>query len=143
MKPTPTQRGLLASIALSSLLLGCQSMAPPAASPPPFGSVAQITAISPDVTRELRIGEKVQLKVDVRHVLTADTGSLMLIVLAADNSAIAQQVVPVTRGRGATTLQAGFTVPATTQIRVYTPLVYQDQDSTSTTDGRSFAVVPR
>ena len=143
MKPTPNLRSMFASISLCSLMLGCQAIAPQAAGEPSFGSMAQITSITPDPTRELRAGDKVQLKADVRYLLTADSGTLMLIVLAADNSTISQQVTPITRGMGTTTLQADFTVPRTTQIRVYTPLVYQDQDSSSTTDGRSFTVVPR
>lgn len=143
MNPISSLRGLLASIAVCGPLLGCQAIGPQAAGQPPFGSLARITSISPDATRDLRPGDPVQLKVDVRYVLTADTGTLMLIVLAADNSAIAQQAVPITRGSGSTTLQASFTVPGTTQIRVYTPLIYQHQDSTSATDGRAFTVVPR
>jgi hypothetical protein len=143
MKLTSSRRRLFASIALCSLLLGCQAMAPQASGEPPFGSMAQITSISPDVTRELRVGDRVQLKVDVGYVLTADTGAIRLIVLAADNSPVAEHVATVARGRGMATLQADFTVPRTTQIRVYTPLVFQDQDSTGTTDGRSYAVVPR
>lgn len=143
MNTTFDRRKLLASTALCSLLLGCQAFAPQTAGTPSFGSVAQITSISPDATRELRQGDRVQLKVDVNYVLTADTGTLMLIVLAADSSTLSQQVTSIARGRGTATLQADFTVPRTTQIRVYTPLVFRDQDSTSTTDGRSFAVVPR
>lgn len=143
MKFTSTRRALFASITVSSLLLGCQAIVPPKAGQVPFGTVAQITSMSPDVTRELRVGERVQLKVDVRYVLTADTGTIRLIVLAADNATVAQQEVRLARGGGTATLEAEFTVPRTTQIRVYTPLVYQDQDATSTTDGRSFAVVQR
>lgn len=143
MKLLLSLRGLLASITACSLLLGCQAMGPRPAGHPPFGSLAHITSISPDATRDLRPGEKVQLKVDVRYVLTADTGTIMLIVLAEDNTAIAQDVATITRGHGTKTLQAVFTVPRTTQIRMYTPIIYQDQDSTSTTDGRAFTVVPR
>jgi hypothetical protein len=143
MKPTTSRRGLLASLALSSLLMGCQAMAPQAEGKPPFGSMAQITSISPDATRELRVGDRVQLAVDVRHVLTADAGTLMLIVLAADNSVVLEQSRPVTRGQGTTTLRAEFSVPRTSQIRVYTPLVYQGQDSGASTDGRFFGVVAR
>jgi hypothetical protein len=143
MNPTPKLRALLAPIALSGLLMGCQAMAPQAAGKPPFGSMAQITSISPDATRELRVGDRVQLSADVRHVLTADSATLMLIVLAADNSVVLQQATPITQGRGTTTLRADFTVPRTSQIRVYTPLVYPGQDSGATTDGRFFEVVPR
>lgn len=144
MQTTPSSlRTFLISIAACGLLLGCQGMGSRASGHPPFGSLAHITSMSPDATRQFTAGEKVQLKVDVRYVLTADTGNIMLIVLAADNSSLAQEVTTITRGHGSTTLQATFTVPATTQIRVYTPLIYQDQDSYSATDGRAFSVNPR
>jgi hypothetical protein len=143
MKPSSSLRALLASIAACGLLLGCQAIGPQAAGQPPFGSVARIISISPDAMHDLHPGEQVRLKVDVRYVLTADTGTLMLIVLGADNSVVAQDVATITRGSGTTTLQAAFTVPRTGQIQVYTPLIYQNQDSTSATDGRAFTVAPR
>jgi hypothetical protein len=144
MNATPSSlRAMLASVAACGFLLGCQAIGPHPANQPPFGSLAHITSMTPDASRNFSAGQKVQLKVDVRYVLTAETGTIMLIVLAADNSPIAQDVATITRGHGSTTLQANFTVPRTTQIRVYTPLIYQDQDSHSATDGRAFTVVPR
>ena len=143
MKPIPTPRRLLAAILLCGLLLGCQTAPLESAGEPPFGSVARIASVSPDVTRELRAGEKVVLRVEVQYVLTAAAGTVELIVLAADNSPLARQTVPVARGRGTASLQAEFTVPLTTTIRVYTPLVYPNQDATANTDGRSYSVVPR
>ena len=139
--PTKFLPLLCGSIAVSSLLLGCQL---PEQNPamPPFGSLAQITSISPDTLEVLRSGEHIKLKVDVSYVLTAESGTIKLVVLAADNSDLAQDVKVVTKGRGKSTLEAEFTVPLTTTIQVFTPLVVQGQNSSSAADGRAFKVVP-
>ena len=75
---------LFASVAASFLLLGCQVPAQRADMPAPFGSLAHITSISPDTTQVLRSGEQVKLKVDVSYVLTAESGTIKLVVLAAE-----------------------------------------------------------
>jgi|GEM_PF-1343681 len=139
--PTKFLPSLFASIAVAALLLGCQLPAQPTAVPP-FGSLAQITSISPDTLEVLRTGEHVRLKVDVSYVLTAESGTIKLVVLAADNSELAQDVKLVTKGRGKSTLEAEFTVPLTTTIQVFTPLVVQGQNSSSAADGRAFKVIP-
>ena len=139
--PSKFLPSLCASIAVSSLLLGCQLPEQNTARPP-FGSLAQITSISPDTLEVLHSGEHVKLKVDVSYVLTAESGTIKLVVLAADNSDLAQDVKVVTKGRGKSTLEAEFTVPLTTTIQVFTPLVVQGQNSSSAADGRAFKVVP-
>lgn len=88
----------------------------------------------------LRSGEQVKLKVDVSHVLTAESGTIKLVVLAADNSDIAQGAQTITKGTGKSTLEVEFKVPRTTVIRVFTPLIVQGQNSTSLADGRTFEV---
>ena len=133
---------LFAVMAVSGILLGCQSTGQPT-NMPPFGSVAQITSISPDITQVLHPGQQVRLKVDISYVLTAESGTIRLLVLAADNSELAQDVKVITMGSGKSSLQAQFTVPGTTDIRVFTPLVVQGQSATSAADGRAYKVVPR
>ena len=132
---------LFASIAVSGLLLGCQ-VTGQRTDVPPLGSMAQITSISPDTSQVLRSGERVKLKVDVSYVLTAESGTIKLVVLAADNSDVAQDFKVLTKGSGKSTLEAAFTVPSTTAIRVFTPFIVPGQDSTSVADGRAFTVVP-
>lgn len=142
MMNTRFSLSLLASLAVSGLLAGCQLPAQ-YTDMPRFGSLAQITSTSPDTIEVLRSGEQVKLKVDVSYVLTAESGTIKLVVLAADNSQLAQDAKAITKGRGQSTLQAEFTVPQTTVIRVFVPLVVQGQDSASAVDGRAFTVVPR
>lgn len=133
---------LFVSIAVSGFLPGCQFTGQPA-NMPPFGSMAQITSISPDTTRVLRTGEQVRLKVDVSYVLTSASGTIKLVVLAADNSNLGQDVKVITKGSGKSTLETQFTVPGTTKIRVFAPLVVQGESSGSAADGRSYKVLPR
>ncbi|MDO8773581.1 MAG: hypothetical protein Q7K57_33705 [Burkholderiaceae bacterium] len=142
MMPTKFLPTLFASIAVSGLLPGCQFTGQHT-DMPPFGSLAQITSISPDTTQVLRSGEQVKLKVNVSYVLTAESGTIKLVVLDADNSDVAQDFAVITKGSGKSTLEAKFTVPRTTVIRVFTPLVVQGQNSTSAADGRAFKVVPK
>lgn len=139
MIPKKFLSSIFASIAVSSLLVGCQRTEQ-RTEIPPFGSLAQITSISPDTTQMLRSGEQVKLKVDVSHVLTAESGTIKLVVLAADNSDIAQGAQTITKGTGKSTLEVEFKVPRTTVIRVFTPLIVQGQNSTSLADGRTFEV---
>ncbi|MDI1236927.1 MAG: hypothetical protein PSV26_05505 [Polaromonas sp.] len=133
---------LFLSMAVSGILSGCQVTGKPA-NMPPFGSLAQITAISPDTNQVLRPGQQVKLKVDVSYVLTSDAGTIKLIVLAADSAELGQDVKVIAKGSGKATLETQFTVPTTTEIRVFAPLVVQGESSGSATDGRSYKVLPR
>lgn len=131
---------LFASIAASALLLGCQ-LPSQNTDVLQFGSMAQITSISPDTPQVLRAGERVHLTVDVSYVLTAESGTLKLIVLAADNSEIAQDSKVLAKGSGQSTLEAEFTVPNTTEVLVFAPLTFRGTNSTSAVDGRAFRVM--
>lgn len=140
MIPSKFLSSVFVTIAASSLLLGCQ-LREQITETSTFGSLAQITSISPDTTQVLRAGEQVKLKVVVSHVLTSESGTIKLVVLAADNSDIAHGSEAITKGTGKSTLEVEFKVPSTTVIRVFTPLIVQGQNSTSQVDGRIFEVV--
>lgn len=134
----------LAAFATAAVLLaGCQMPGPHTNVPKTMGSLAQITSISPDASQVLRSGEQVKLKVDVSYALADDTGTLTLIVLAADSSPLAHAAQPIRQRSGKVTLEAAFTVPNTTAVRVYTPLLADGQKSSSVVDGREYAVAPR
>ncbi|MHB8947608.1 MAG: hypothetical protein ACYC4S_00925 [Rhodoferax sp.] len=133
---------LLTTISVGCLLPGCQLYAPTSGLPT-FGSLAQITSISPDTTQVLHVGEHVKLKVDVSYVLNAESGTIELVVLAEDNSEIAQDTAAITRGSGQSTLGAQFTVPITATVRVFTPMTAMGQNATSATDGRAYKVIPQ
>lgn len=133
---------LFAALAASTFLLGCQSTGQPA-SKPPFGSLAQITSISPDTSQVFHPGQQVRLKVDVSYVLTSASGTIKLLVLAADSSELGQDVKVIAKGNGKSTLETQFTVPVTAEIRVFAPLIVQGESAGSAADGRSYKVVPR
>lgn len=133
----------LAAFATAVLLAGCQVPGPHTNVPKAMGSLAQITSISPDASQVLRSGEQVNLKVNVSYALADDTGTLTLIVLAADSSALAHAARPIRQRSGTVTLEATFTVPNTTAVRVYTPLLADGQKSSSVVDGREYTVVAR
>lgn len=133
----------LAALAASGLLAGCQSLPPGggAIMAAPIGPVAQITAISPDTSKVLHPGQAARMKVEVGYVLAADSGTLSLIVLDAENAGVAHDFKEVKRGSGSATLEADFTVPRTSVIRVYTSLIVKDHNGTSGVDGRAYEVV--
>ena len=99
---------LFAAIAVSIFLPGRQSVGQPA-NKPPFGSLAQITSISPDTSQVLHPGQQVRLKVDVSYVLTSASGTIKLLVLAADSSELGQDVKVIAKGNGKSTLETQFT----------------------------------
>lgn len=133
----------LAAFATAVMVSGCQAPGPHTDMPKAMGSFAQITSISPDAAQALRSGEQVRLKVDVSYALAEANGTLTLIVLAADSSALAHAAQPIRQRSGKVTLEASFTVPNTTAVRVYTPLLADGQKSNSVVDGREYAVVAR
>lgn len=134
---------LFVMLAASCILSACQFRGDGQRTdaPAPFGSMAQITSIAPDTTQVLRAGQPVKLKVDVGYVLTTDSGTVTLIVLAADHSAVAHAFERVTKRSGTATLEAAFTVPDTSVIRVFAPLILGDQRSNAVVDGREFRVI--
>ena len=134
---------LLVSASAAFLIFGCQRSDPQLGAPAPAGSSVQIASVSPSVGEPLRVGEKVKLKVDVNYTLTTESGTLALVVQAADNSAISQNFEVVTKGKGNVTLEAEFIVPSTKAIQIFTPLSAQGQSSTSTVESRAFKVVAK
>jgi hypothetical protein len=121
-------------------LAGCQRKEPSGA-PAPSGSSVKIVGITPDTSVPLRSGERVRLKVDVSYSLTVDSGTVALVIQAADNSGIAQNMQVLSKGEGKTSLEAEFTVPNTKAVQIFTPLSVQGQASTSTVDYRVYKVV--
>jgi hypothetical protein len=106
----------------------------------PGKSSISIVTIEPDTTGTLHVGEQIKLRVVATHTLDADSGTITLVVQAADNSRIAQNFEVISRGNAKTTLEAEFTVPNTKAIQVFVPLMAQGQGPTSTVDSRAYRV---
>jgi hypothetical protein len=120
---------------------GCGRSEVPQVQAAPVGSTIGITEIAPSTGEPLKVGQSVHLKVHVAYALTADSGTLGLVVQDADNTPIAQSFDVVFKGSANQVLEANFTVPNTKAIQVFVPLSAQGQAATSTVAGRAFKVV--
>jgi hypothetical protein len=143
MTPTAWSARFLVSIAVASLISGCERAENSSGTPAPSGSAVHITSVSPSIGETLYVGDKVRLQVSVDYTLTAESGTLSLVVQASDNSLIAHNVEVVTKGSGKVDLETVFVVPSTRTVQIFTPLAAQGQSSTSTVESRAFKVVPR
>jgi len=112
-------------------LAGCERA--PSKPPKLPASYVRIARLSPDATMPLKVGEKVNLRVQLDYALTsADTGAVMLVVQSADN-----------RNLGKATLAVDFVVPQTSAVKVFTPLSEQGQSSTATVALRTYKVMEK
>ena len=117
---------------------GATIKAPPNVAP---GTFVTISEISPDPKVPLRVGERVKLHVVAGYMLEADAGTVALVVQAANNAGIAQNMEAIVRGNGKSVLDAEFTVPDTRAIQVFVPIHVQGQQGgTSIVDSRAYRV---
>lgn len=131
---------------MGALLLAPLGACEPAPSKPPKlpASYVRIAKLSPDATRPLKVGDKVNLQVQLDYALTkADTGAVMVVVQTADNQNLVQKAQAVRKGVGKATLAVEFVVPQTSAVKVFTPLSEQGQTSTTTVALRTYKVVER
>jgi hypothetical protein len=110
----------------------------PASAPP--GSFVKIVSVTPEASTTLKVGDRVKIEVEVSYALQADSGSVSLVVQAADYIGLAHNMEALRRGKGKTRLSAEFVVPQTNAIQVFTPLSAQGQAATSTVDHRVYKV---
>ena len=121
---------------------GCERA--PSKPPKLPASYVRIAKLSPDATLPLKVGEKVNLQVQLDYALTkADTGALMVVVQSAENQNLVQKAQSVTKGVGKATLAVDFVVPQTSAVKVFAPLSEQGQSSTTTVALRTYKVVPK
>jgi len=138
--------GLFAVLLLAGCQREAQSPSPPSPSSilaAPAGSSVRILSVDPPTSVALRVGDKVTLKLDVQYVLAAESGTVAIVVQAANNSPLAQNVSVIRNGSGKLNLQAEFVVPQTNAVQVFVPLHAQGQGPTSTVDSRAFEVVAK
>lgn len=131
---------------MGALLLAPLDACERAPSKPPKlpASYVRIAKLSPDATRPLKVGDKVNLQVQLDYALTkADTGAVMVVVQTADNQNLVQKAQAVRKGIGKATLAVEFVVPQTSAVKVFTPLSEQGQTSTTTVALRTYKVVER
>ena len=112
---------------MGALLLAPLGACERAPSKPPKlpASYVRIAKLSPDATRPLKVGDKVNLQVQLDYALTkADTGAVMVVVQTADNQNLVQRRRR-SKGVGKATLAVDFVVPQTSAVKVFTPLSEQ------------------
>jgi hypothetical protein len=118
---------------------GATSNAPPLNVAP--GTFVTISEINPDPRIPLRVGERVKLHVVAGYMLEAETGTIALVVQAADTTSVAQNMEVISRGNGKSVLDAEFTVPDTRAVQVFVPIHAQGQrGGTSIVDSRAYRV---
>jgi hypothetical protein len=133
-------RTLIYVTVLASGILASGCSPQPGTNEAPSGSTVSITQISPSTGTLLTVGEEVKLEVSASYALTAESGTLGVIVQDAKNTPLAQTVNVVLKGGGTEKFHLSFTVPDTSAILVFTPLSAQGQTATSTVATRSYRV---
>ena len=126
------------------LAVGCTACQPRGAAvdAASAGSV-RITRIVPDISTTLRVGDRVDFEVVTEYTLSAESGTLALVVQTADNSVLANRLEVLSKGTGTVSLKTSIVVPETTSIAIFTPLAAQGQTATSIVDTRAIKVIPK
>ena len=78
----------------------------------------RISAISPQTSTRLTLGETVNVEVTVAYILHDKAGKLALVVSDTAKHAVAETSMDIAEGRGETTLRVSFVVPATKMLMV-------------------------
>jgi len=90
----------------------------------------------------MKIGEHIQLRVEVAHTLNVEFGTIAIVVQSADSARIAQKSHAIAFGSGKTVLETEFTVPKTSTIEVFIPLHIPGGGSSVVVDHRAYRVTP-
>ena len=132
------------ALALTILLLGaCKGKADNFGPIVDSGSSVQITSLVPDPGVPLHVGQTVEFKLEASYVFTGETGTVALIVQAADGSGLAQPFDVVKKGSGKTSLETSVVVPETSSLEVLIPLVNQGPNQLTALDRRTYKVVAK
>ena len=94
------------------------------------GGTVKIVSISPEAYATVRVGDKVDLKVEVEYTLEKKTGKISLVVQKDDNSSLGSVTENIKEGRGRVTLKNTFTVPETRIVSVFVPMDLEGYNKT-------------
>lgn len=130
---------VVALISFSLLLAGCNQQPAPEATR--AVSTVEVVSITPSIEDELRVGDVVEVAVELAYTLGAPAGNIGLVVQTAEGEVLLQTIEPISQGNDRLSLQASFTVPVTDAIHVVMPLSHRGRSSTSVVEIRSYAVV--
>ncbi len=105
----------------------------------------KILELSPDPSIPLKSGSEVRIKVKIEYSIAADSALINLLIQKDDSSGSTMSLIgntmqTITKGSGTITLEKAVTVPDTSVLQVFTPLMIPGQTSTSTVDFRFYRV---
>jgi len=106
-------------------------------------SSVKIVKISPDLSKPLRVGQKVKISINVEYVMAGDSGTITLVIQKGDSrgAPLVNSTEIVSRGKGKLTLEAEIEIPETKSILVFTPLSHQGDIQTAIVDHRAYKVI--
>jgi hypothetical protein len=104
------------------------------------GTFVTISEIDPDPKIPLRVGDRVKLHIVAGYMLEQEAGSVAVVVQAADNAGITQNMQVISRGNGKAVLDAEFTVPNTKAVQVFVPIHVPGQGGSTIVDSRAYRV---
>lgn len=150
-----TQRSLrrVATVAAACVLLSLTACGKKEAAPDKAGQPAgdqapkaaatdrdiKIVSIKPDV-EALKAGETVKLALSVSYTLPAQGGMVGLVVQDAKGTQLADKLTPVEGGSGTFVGEIEFKVPATERLTLIVPLYVKNENKSSASTTREFAV---
>ena len=126
--------GFVAALAAVMSFAGCTAKS---------GGTVKIVSISPEAYATVRVGDKVDLKVEVEYTLTKKTGMISLVVQKDDNSSLGSVTENVKEGSGRVTLKHTFTVPQTRTVIVFVPMDLEGYNKTMIVDSRTYNIAPK
>ncbi len=103
----------------------------------------KIVSISPEPYATVRVGDKVELKVEVEYTLKKKSGDIALVVQKEDTSSLGSVSEIVKEGSGRITLRHVFIVPETRIVTVFVPMNFKGYGTTKVVDSRTYNIAPR
>lgn len=100
----------------------------------------KIESISPDPSKTLYVGDKVDIEVKVNYTLDESSATVSLLVQDSDDKPVASTLKIISKGNGPVVLKKSFIVPETNAIQIFTPLLVEGDSATSNVVLRSYKV---
>jgi len=126
--------GLVAMLLAVASFAGCTAES---------GGTVKIVSISPEPYTTVRVGDKVELKMDVDYTLKKTSADITLVVQKEDNSSLGSVKEAVKEGSGRVTLKHAFQVPETRIVTAYVSMSYGGYKATRIVESRTYNIAPK
>ena len=107
------------------------------------GGTVKIVSISPEPYTTIRVGDKVDLKVEVEYTLEKQDAVVALTVQKEDSSSLGTAEEKIKKGSGRITLRSTFTGPETRIVTAFVPMRLQGYNKTQIVDSRTYNIAPK